>query len=141
MTRTFAALATIVGILVMSMPGGMCFVLMGAGVEHHHHEFEDHAGTACIHVHAHDHEGAGHSHEDDVPEKPCDPAGDNADLLAQAGFLKVDPAEMPAVSDFKPEWVAAPAVCQVSCGANADALDAVDPSPPPLSVRLCRFLI
>lgn len=135
MIRTLAAFATIVGVLLMSMPGGLCFVLMGIGVEHHHHEVEDFTGAGCVHVHSHDHDDHGHSHEHDVPEVPCDPCDDNADLLANAGVLKIDPAALPLIADFKPEWVLIPERL------GTDRFKAIDPSPPPVSVRFCCFLI
>ena len=141
MIRTIAVLVTLVGILVMSMPGGMCFVLMGVGVEHHHHEHEGLGGEVRLHVHAHTHDCEGHSHEEDAPEKPCDPNDRSEGLMAQAGVLKIDPVALLQVSEFEPEWVGFPDFAYQPDDRLGDIFSLIDPSPPPEPVRLCRFLI
>ena len=141
MTRTAAAFATIVGILVMSMPGGMCFVLMGAGVDHHHHKAQEVVEETCFHEHDHGCAGHGHDHDEDTPKEPCDPEGEGSDYLVQATILKIDPAALPLVADFQPEWITAPERSYESGYGRAVASAPIDPPPPPVSVRLCRFLI
>jgi hypothetical protein len=138
-TRTTIAIATMIGVLLMSMPGGMCFFFLGIGVDHHHHAVEEAATETCFHDHGH--ACADHGHDPEVPQEPCDPAEDGADVLAFAALLKVDPAALPPVADFVPDWAVAPELLFEASVSKLDAFVRIDAPPPPAAVRFCRFLI
>ena len=131
-----------IGVLAMSLPGGVCFLWAGLGLEHHHHGSEV-APAAEICVHDHDHGCADHDHDPAAPEQPCDPDGLGVETLALVAVLKIDPAALPAQADFSPDWVTSPEDFLAGGNVTSERFvnQRVDAPPPPVAVRLCRFLI
>jgi hypothetical protein len=55
--------------------------------------------------------------------------------------LKIDPVAAPDENDFLPEWVATPVLAEPTLALQFEALPRSNAPPPPVTVRLCRFLI
>ena len=145
--RPIAAFATMMGVLLMSMPGGACFFWSGIGVDHHHHgdhHEPDQPAPACFHDHGdcadHDHE---HGPDPEIPERPCAPEAEGIEVLARVTGLKIDPVALPQVADFRPAWVLTPLGHGVSVRGLAprSAVIGSEAPPPPAAVRYCRFLL
>ena len=138
MTRPCTTIVALLGMLTMSMPGDTCFLWAGLGIDHHHHGAADamEEDSTCFH----EHDCTPHDKE---PEKPCE-NGDDTLLLAGAGNFKFHPQLFPAGTDVPPTWPKAPDSSMpaiIGSALNRTLRGNFNALPPPVEVRLCRFLI
>ena len=138
MLRSVPSIIVAFGVLVMSLPGGSCFLWAELGAEHHHHGGieQGKAPASCFHEHDCD-------DQEEMPSEHCD-SNQYVQLLALSHTFKVESLCVPE-SVTLPLLLSGDSIDSLACPRTKTATESTgflfNLSSPPAEVILCRFLI